>query len=651
MAGGSERAAPATDRQALAIAILVTWIVVAAYLVAWADATGQLANDILTPWHVPAYLGIGAVVVYLIGLARRAVNQRHPRGLVPPEFTGTAIGAAMLVLYLPLDVVWASLAGLPTNVERTTAVPRLFFGVGLVLLASGPIIEALRRVSARRLGAATLALVLAAGSVGATIAFFGGQFLATTVESGLRPTVELIPGTEPVMELHRLAIDGSVDEVITTGPDLREPGLSRDGSSVASVWWDQQPGDSRVTAELMVMHADGTGRRVLTNDNEWKGTPSWSLDGSKILYTATAFGGQPSPGQESFGPQQAPDPAGQGGPLIFSGEGGDWDIVVVDVATGATTTVVTGPSQEGRPAWSADGKWIAYYSTKAGSFDLWLLDVATNESRRLTDDPADDWGASFSPKATRLLFASNRDGDYRIYELAIETGKVTRLTDGPNSDWLPSYSPDGRWIVFTSDRTGKTELWRMRPDGSELARMTNTTDRFPEMTPAGWTPDSSAILYTSRELFLDEGPDPDERLAIASFALEGTIVGVVVGLLFAAGGTFPLGVTLALLMAVGLAPASTLQPRWLIAALVGGLAVEVAVWLTRRRNATTVRTAALAAVGAAAWAATYFIVADQTGELRWEFNLLSTSVALAALAAFAVAAAIASGRARMAQPE
>jgi len=110
-------------------------------------------------------------------------------------------------------------------------------------------------------------------------------------------------------------------------------------------------------------------------------------------------------------------------------------------------------------------------------------------------------------------------------------------------------------------------------------------------------------------------------------------------------------VTLAMLMAVGLAPASTLQPRWLIAALVGGLAVEVAVWLTRRRNATTVRTAALAAVGAAAWAATYFIVADQTGELRWEFNLLATSVALAALAAFAVAAAIASGRARMAQPE
>jgi TolB protein len=651
MAGDSGRAAPATDRQALAIAVLVTWIVVAAYLIAWADATGQLANDILTPWHLPAYLGIGAVVVYLLSLARRAVSQRHPRGLVPPEFAGSVIGAAMLVLYLPLDVIWASLAGLPEDISRTTAVPRLFFGVALVLLASGPIIEALRRAPARRFGAAALALVLAAGSVGATIAFFGGQFLTTTIESGLRPTVELIPGTEPRMELHRLAIDGSTNDVITTGPDLREPATSRDGSKIATVWWDQQRGDTRFTAELVVMRADGTGRRVLTNDNEWKGSPSWSPDGSKIVYTATAFGALPSQPEASFGPQQAPDPDGQAGPLIFSGPGGDWDIIVVDVASGATTTVVTGAGQEGRPSWSADGKSIAYYSTQAGSLDLWLLDVATNERRPLTEGAGEDWGASFSPDGRTVVFASNRDGDYRIYSLDVETRVVTRLTDGPNSDWLPAYSPDGQRIVFASDRNTKTELWSMSAEGFDVQRLTNTWDRFPEMTPGGWAPDSSAIYYTSRELFPDEGPDPDDRLAVASFALEGAIIGVVVGLLFAAGGTFPVGTTLAVLMAVGLAPASSLQPRWLIAALVGGLAVEIGAWLTRRRPPTTVRTAGLAALGAAAWSATYFITADQTGDLRWGFNLLATAVSLAALAALAAAAAIASGRRRSAAAE
>lgn len=651
MSGGSERAAPATDRQALAMAVLVTWIVVAAYLVAWADATGQLANDILTPWHIPAYLGIGAVVVYLIGLARRAVSQRHPRGLVPPEFTGTAIGAAMLVLYLPLDAIWASLAGLPKDIERTTAVPRLFFGVALVLLASGPIIEALRRAPPRRLGAAALALVLAAGSVGATIAFFGGQFLTTTIGSGLRPTVELIPGTEPEMELHRLTIDGTSDEVIARGPDLREPAASRDGSRVASIWWDQERGDQRLTTELVVMKANGTGRRVVTSDGEWKGQPSWSPDGTKVVYMATTFGSRANPPEASFGPQQAPAPGGDTGPLIFSGEGGDWDIVVADVASGDTTTIATGPSQEGRPAWSPDGNWIAYYSTQGGTFDLWLHEVATGDNVRLTREPGEEWGASWSADGSSLLFTSNRDGEHRIYSIVVETGVVKRLTEGPNSDWGAAYSPDGHWIVFASDRNTKTELWVMRADGTAVRRLTNTWDRLPEMTVGGWLPDSSAIVYTSRELFPGEGPDPDERLAIASFALEGAIVGVVVGLLLAAGGTFPLGATLAMLMALGLAPASLLEPRWLIAALLGGLALEAAIWLTRHRPANTVRIAGLAALGAAAWAATYFIVADQTGDLRWEFNLLATSVGLAGLTAFAVAAAIASGRARSAQSE
>lgn len=643
MAADRDRAAPATDRQALAMAILVTWIVGTSYFVVWADGTGQLENDFFTPWHVPLYLGIGAVVIYLVGLARRAVSQRHPRGLVPPEFTGTAIGAAMLVLYLPFDVIWASLAGVPQDFERTTAVPRLFFGVAFLAIASGPIIAALRRPPRRRVSAAALAVVLAAGSVGATIALFASPFSSVILTAGLRPGSEDIPGTEPLDELHRLAIDRSVNEVITTGPDLREPAASRDGSQIASIWWE---GESPTT-ELVVMRADGTGRRVLTNDDEWKGQPSWSPDGSKIAYMATTFHREASQPPESFGPQQAPAPGGQGGgPLIFSGPGGDWDIVVVDVASGATTTVVSGASQEGRPAWSPDGRRIAYYSTRGGSFDLWLLDVSTREATQLTYDLGEEWGASWSPDGTTILFTTNRDGDYRIYSVAVESGVVSRRTTGPNADWNGAYSPDGEWVAFASKRTGKAELWVARADGSGVRRLTNTRDRFPEMTVGGWAPDSSAILYTSRALFPDEIPELDDRLPIASFALEGAIAGVVIGLLFAVGLTFPLGATLVFLLAFGLLPLAFGEPRWLAAALVAGLVVDGVAWLMRRRPRTTLRTAGLAAVGAAAWSIAFFVIGDQTGDMRWQFNLLASSVALAGLAAFAAAAAIASGRGR-----
>lgn len=645
MEPGSGRAAPATDRQALAMAILVTWIVGASYFVIWADSAGQLENDFFTQWHVPLYLGFGAVVVYLIGLARRAVSQRHPRGLVPSEFTGTVIGAAMVVLYLPFDVIWASLAGVPQDFERTTAVPRLFLGVAFLALASGPMVAALRRPPQRRVSAAALSVVLAAGSIGGTIALFSGGWTPVILEAGLRPTGDVVPGTEPIMELHRVTIDGSVDEVITTGPDLREPAESRDGSQIAAVWWDQEPGDPGFKTELVVMRADGTDRRILTNDGEWKGQPSWSPNGSKIAYMATAAVSQPSQAPESFGPQQAPPPAGQLAPLIVGGPYGDWDVKVVDVATGQTTAVATGASQEGRPAWSPDGSQLAYYSTQAGSFDLWLLDVTTNESTRLTDDPAEDWAASWSPDGTTILFTSNRDGEYRVYSVDVESRAVARLTDGPNADWTAAYSPDGKWIAFTSRRVGKPELWAMRTDGSGIRRLTNTLDRYPEMTVGAWTPDSSAIIYTSQGFAEDE---QDDRLPIASFALIGAIAGIAIGLLFAVGVTLPFGATTALLFALGAAPLALAQPRWLPAAIVAGLAVDVAAWLTRRRPQTTVRTAGLAALGAAAWSIAFFVIGDQTGDMRWEFNLLASGVALAGLAAFAAAAAIASGRSRTA---
>jgi hypothetical protein len=191
----------------------------------------------------------------------------------------------------------------------------------------------------------------------------------------------------------------------------------------------------------------------------------------------------------------------------------------------------------------------------------------------------------------------------------------------------------------------------MEADGTDERRLTDTMDRFAEMTPGGWTPDSSAIVYTSRELYQDEGPEPDDRLAVASFGLGGAIAGIVLGLLFAVGLTFPLGATLAFLLAFGILPLAFGEPRWVPAAVFAGLVTDGAAWLLRRRPQTTVQTAGLAALGAVAWSIAFFIVGGQTGDMRWEFNLLSSSVVIAGLAAFAAAAAIASGRARTAQPE
>lgn len=137
------------------------------------------------------------------------------------------------------------------------------------------------------------------------------------------------------------------------------------------------------------------------------------------------------------------------------------------------------PEFDGYPAWSPDATHVAWESSRDFRRGIWLMDADGGNKHQLArTDSAIDWFPAWSPDGSRLAFVSNREGGWRVYTMTADGTDVRRLTDGPGSDWAPRWSPDGEWIAFISNREGTPEMWLVRPDGSDLQRLTTTTGGF-----------------------------------------------------------------------------------------------------------------------------------------------------------------------------
>ena len=118
---------------------------------------------------------------------------------------------------------------------------------------------------------------------------------------------------------------------------------------------------------------------------------------------------------------------------------------------------------------------------------------------------ADEFDPAWSPEGRRLAFASTRTGDTEIF-VRDETGAVTQLTHAPGVDRFPAWSPDGRRIVFATNRrgTGASEIYVVdASDGAALTRVT-TNETTPSPNPniprpgdvePAWSSDGSLIAY------------------------------------------------------------------------------------------------------------------------------------------------------------
>jgi Tol biopolymer transport system component len=171
----------------------------------------------------------------------------------------------------------------------------------------------------------------------------------------------------------------------------------------------------------------------------------------------------------------------------------NYDVWVMRPDGSGRRRVTQDPAPDYFASWSPDGASIVFTSDRGGE-DLFLIGADGTGERRLTDDPAPDWGAAWSPDGTRIAFAGNARGNLEVEVVNVDgTGRVA-LTNDPARDYDPAWSPDGTRIAFTSERDGNANIYVMNADGTGVTPLTQEPSG--DWRPS-WSPDGTQIAFES----------------------------------------------------------------------------------------------------------------------------------------------------------
>jgi Tol biopolymer transport system component len=318
------------------------------------------------------------------------------------------------------------------------------------------------------------------------------------------------------MDLYVLRLGAEQPLRLTTDAHLEEgPAWSPDGHWIAFLRGSARFRQDIANYTVHLIPSEGGPDRHLADVVVGNGTTlTWTPDGRAVVLQLNRAGNEPA------------------------------GLFAVSVDTGSKrrlTTCAADWSSDNYPAFSPDGRWLAFVRGTGPFGDIFVLPLAGGEPRRIPSDQKWSGGLAWSSDSQEVIVGRSRDGGQRLWRVPLDTrdlprpvldadenasypsvasghlvyaverrdvniwtaslagvdriaGEPRRLFSIPRNDLEPRYSPDGTKIAFVSARSGARELWMANSDGTGEVQLTflGAAVREPR-----WSPDGASIAFSA----------------------------------------------------------------------------------------------------------------------------------------------------------